>query len=671
MLVWCLAILWPPCKRRIFPSVSNSCQESFYMCGIVGVFSQNMEEQERRALIAPMLASLKHRGPDGESSWSNGTLSLGHSRLAVIDVSVNGEQPMTSHCGRYVITFNGEIYNFKELRSLLQNVVWRGAADTEVLLAAISHWGLDKALTKLDGMFAFGLWDNLNKELFLVRDSLGEKPLYFYEDQNTVIFSSELRAIETVPGIELSISRSAITQYLRHGNIPWPESIYNEVSKLQPGTYVKFSGKSTKSIDQFFNLKKLIMSSKEQAYIDIDTGISELHLALSNSVSRRMVSDVPIGAFLSGGTDSSLVVSLMQEQSSQNVNTFSVGFDAGEFDEAGDARAVAKYLGTEHTELYVSSKDSLDLVNDLGEIYDEPFADSSQIPTLLVSQLARKDVTVGFSGDGGDELFSGYLRYRATLDIWNVLKRIPFKRQVQIILEKIPPQILGSLLGFLKPIAMRYGREGKMADKLVRFISYMGFNSIEDLYSGSIAHWGKADKVVKNGYFKHKRDYGEELTNFHEKMLYIDSIDYLEGDILQKVDRASMRHSLEVRVPLIELGVISTAWKMPLEMRVRDDVTKWPLKNILSKYIPEHLVEKRKKGFGVPIDYWLRNELRDWMHDQLSMSVIKSQGVFNYEPIQKAMNAHLNGRQNNGQKLWNILMFQQWLMADSQRINRL
>ena len=671
MLVWCLAILWPPCKRRIFPSVSNSCQESFYMCGIVGVFSQNMEEQERRALIAPMLASLKHRGPDGESSWSNGTLSLGHSRLAVIDVSVNGEQPMTSHCGRYVITFNGEIYNFKELRSLLQNVVWRGAADTEVLLAAISHWGLDKALTKLDGMFAFGLWDNLNKELFLVRDSLGEKPLYFYEDQNTVIFSSELRAIETVPGIELSISRSAITQYLRHGNIPWPESIYNEVSKLQPGTYVKFSGKSTKSIDQFFNLKKLIMSSKEQAYIDIDTGISELHLALSNSVSRRMVSDVPIGAFLSGGTDSSLVVSLMQEQSSQNVNTFSVGFDAGEFDEAGDARAVAKYLGTSHTELYVSSKDSLDLVNDLGEIYDEPFADSSQIPTLLVSQLARKDVTVCLSGDGGDELFSGYLRYRATLDIWNVLKRIPFKRQVQIILEKIPPQILGSLLGFLKPIAMRYGREGKMADKLVRFISYMGFNSIEDLYSGSIAHWGKADKVVKNGYFKHKRDYGEELTNFHEKMLYIDSIDYLEGDILQKVDRASMRHSLEVRVPLIELGVISTAWKMPLEMRVRDDVTKWPLKNILSKYIPEHLVEKRKKGFGVPIDYWLRNELRDWMHDQLSMSVIKSQGVFNYEPIQKAMNAHLNGRQNNGQKLWNILMFQQWLMADSQRINRL
>jgi len=526
-------------------------------------------------------------------------------------------------------------------------------------------------LTKLDGMFAFGLWDNLNKELFLVRDSLGEKPLYFYEDQNTVIFSSELRAIETVPGIELSISRSAITQYLRHGNIPWPESIYNEVSKLQPGTYVTFSGKSTKSIDQFFNLKKLIMSSKEQAYIDIDTGISELHLALSNSVSRRMVSDVPIGAFLSGGTDSSLVVSLMQEQSSQNVNTFSIGFDAGEFDEAGDARAVAKYLGTSHTELYVSSRDSLDLVNDLGEIYDEPFADSSQIPTLLVSQLARKDVTVCLSGDGGDELFSGYLRYRATLDIWNVLKRIPFKRQVQIILEKIPPQILGSLLGFLKPIAMRYGREGKMADKLVRFISYMGFNSIEDLYSGSIAHWGKADKVVKNGYFKHKRDYGEELTNFHEKMLYIDSIDYLEGDILQKVDRASMRHSLEVRVPLIELGVIATAWKMPLEMRVRDDVTKWPLKNILSKYIPEDLVEKRKKGFGVPIDYWLRSELRDWMHDQLSMSVIKSQGVFNYEPIQKAMNAHLNGRQNNGQKLWNILMFQQWLMADSQRINRL
>ncbi len=641
------------------------------MCGIVGILSSVIPRHSRAKLIPSMLETLKHRGPDGHSDWSNDILSLGHTRLAVIDVSLHGQQPMISGCGRYTITFNGEIYNFEDLRQALPAIKWRGSSDTEVLLAAIAHWGLDETLTKVDGMFAFGLWDDLHKKLFLARDGLGEKPLYFYEDEKTVIFSSELRAIESVPGIQLSISRSAITQYLRHGNIPWPESIYNEVSKLQPGTYVEFSSKSAKSIRQFFNLKKLIMSSKEQPFIDIDTGISELHVALSASVRRRMVSDVPIGAFLSGGTDSSLVVSLMQEQSLQKINTFSIGFDSTEFDEADDARAVAKYLGTSHTELYVSSRDSLDLVKVLGEIYDEPFADSSQIPTLLVSQLARKHVTVCLSGDGGDELFSGYLRYRATLDIWNFLKRIPYKRQVQIILEKIPPQILGSLLGFLKPIAMRYGREGKMADKLVRFISYMDFNSIEDLYSGSIAHWGKADKVVKDGYFKHRRDYGEELTNFHEKMLYMDSIDYLEGDILQKVDRASMRHSLEVRVPLIEQGVIATAWKMPLEMRVRDHISKWPLKNILSKYIPEHLVEKRKKGFGVPIEDWLRNELRDWMNDQLSESVIKNQGVFNYEPIVKARNEHLAGRQNNGQKLWNILMFQQWLMADSKRIHRL
>jgi asparagine synthase (glutamine-hydrolysing) len=641
------------------------------MCGIVGIFSSNIANKDRTALISPMLNTLRHRGPDGQSVWSNDVLSLGHARLAVLDVSSNGQQPMTSHCGRYTITFNGEIYNFEDLRKTLDGVKWRGTSDTEVLLAAISEWGLDGALQKVNGMFAFGLWDVYEEKLFLVRDFLGEKPLYFYENEQTVIFSSELRAIECIPEIELSISRSAITQYLCYGNIPWPESIYNEVSKMQPGSYICFSGGSIEYQKQYFSLKKHIIQSKEQPIFDIDVGIGELHSALSNSVHQRMVSDVPLGAFLSGGTDSSLIVALMQEQSTVDVKTFSIGFDNKEFDEASDARAVAKHLGTEHTELYVSSADSLGLVEDLGQIYDEPFADSSQIPTLLVSKLARKDVTVCLSGDGGDELFSGYLRYKATLDIWNFLKWIPFRRQVTKILVKIPPGMYGFLLGFLKPIALRYGREGMMAQKLTRFISYIDSTSIDELYMRSISHWKDAATVVKGGHFKCRRDHGAEFTNFHEKMLYMDSIDYLEGDILQKVDRASMWHSLEVRVPMIDLNVIATAWKIPLEVKVRGGISKWPLKYILGKYLPAELVDKKKKGFGVPIDFWLRNQLREWMQDHLRKETLKEQGVFDYETIHKVMVSHLEGRENNGQKLWDILMFQQWLAGDPKRIQRL
>jgi len=641
------------------------------MCGIVGIYSSKITNKDRTALISPMLETLRHRGPDGQSSWSNDVISLGHARLAVIDVSSNGQQPMTSHCGRYTITFNGEIYNFKDLRKILDGFKWRGTSDTEILLAAISEWGLDGALQKVNGMFAFGLWDAYEEKLFLVRDFLGEKPLYFYENEETVIFSSELRAIESIPEIELSVSRSALTQYLTYGNIPWPESIYNEVSKMQPGSYICFSGGSIEYHKQYFSLKNHIIQSKKQPVHDIDDGIDLFHSALSNSVYQRMESDVPLGAFLSGGTDSSLIVALMQEQSNLDVKTFSIGFDTKEFDEASDARAVAKHLGTKHTELYVSSEDSLNLVENLGQIYDEPFADSSQIPTLLVSKLARKDVTVCLSGDGGDELFSGYLRYRATLDIWSAIKKIPFRKKIAKMLIKIPPNILSLLLSFLKPIALRYGREGSITQKLTRFLGYMDASSVDDLYKKSITHWENAAAVVKGGNFKYLRDHGEDFTNFHEKMLYMDSIDYLEGDILQKVDRASMHHSLEVRVPMIDLNVIAAAWRIPLEVKVRKGISKWPLKHILGKYLPSDLVDKKKKGFGVPIDFWLRNQLKEWMQEHLRKETIMEQGVLDYEAIHEVMMSHLEGHQNNGQKLWDILMFQQWLTADPKRIQRL
>ncbi len=637
------------------------------MCGIVGIYSDILSDSERSGSIGPMLDSLVHRGPDGASIWSAGLLSFGHRRLAVQDISNNGVQPMTSRCGRYVITFNGEIYNFNDLRNELPTKGWRGHSDTEVLVEAISEWGLDATLAKINGMFAFGLWDSVLNKLHLVRDCLGEKPLYVYHENRTIVFASELRAIEAAGFINLTLSRSAVTGFVKCGNIPWPETIYNEVSKLRPGTYITFDTSGEIKTTQYWSLKSLITAAKKNLILDEADGISHIQKAISKAVKIRMFSDVPFGAFLSGGTDSSLMVAMMQSHSIDKINTFSIGFNVPGYNEADDARLVSTILGTNHTELYISSDDALSVIPNLGHLYDEPFADSSQIPTLLVSQLARKDVTVAISGDGGDELFGGYLRYKTTIHIWEVLKKLPFRHQIAAVLSKVPPQLLGALLGFLKPLSAQYGRDGRMALKVTRLIRLMRANDIEHLYSINLVHWENAADLVIGGHSKFTRAADMTFDDFFEKMMYIDTIDYLEGDILQKVDRASMAHSLEVRVPLIDTNVIEAAWMLPMNMKRRNNVDKWVLKELLGKYLPYDLIHKKKLGFGVPIDDWLRGDLSEWAQDLLSRDRLASQGLFHVRIIEKTLADHLSGKENNGTKLWDILMLQQWLDASPRR----
>jgi asparagine synthase (glutamine-hydrolysing) len=637
------------------------------MCGIVGIYSDVLSNSERSASIRPMLDSLAHRGPDGASTWSAGLLSFGHRRLAIQDISNNGVQPMRSHCGRYVITFNGEIYNFKDLRNVLHSKIWRGYSDTEVLVEGISEWGLDATLAKINGMFAFGLWDSVLNQLHLVRDSLGEKPLYVYHEKRTIVFASELRAIEELKYVNLTISRSAVTEFLKCGNVPWPETIYNEVSKIRPGTYLTFEASGKIKTTQYWSFESVITAAKSNLILDEADGISHIEKAISRAVKIRMICDVPFGAFLSGGTDSSLMVAMMQNFSIDKINTFSIGFNYPGYNEAEDAKLVSSILGTNHTELYITSADALSVVPNLSDVYDEPFSDSSQIPTLLVSQLARKHVTVAISGDGGDELFSGYLRYKATIHIWEALKKLPFRHQVATVLSKFPPKLLGTLLGFLKPLASQYGRDGNMAGKITRLIRLMRAKDIEHLYRSNLVHWENTTDLVVGGGSKVERVAEMEFGDFCEKMMYIDTIDYLEGDILQKVDRASMAHSLEVRVPLIDTNVIEAAWMLPMNMKRRNNVDKWVLKEVLGKYLPYDLIHKKKRGFGVPLDDWLRHDLSEWAQDLLSHDRLVRQGLFRPSIVEKTLADHLSGKENNGTRLWDILMLQQWLDANPRR----
>ena len=581
---------------------------------------------------------------------------------------------MVSASGRYVTAFNGEIYNHQDLRSRLakggvQPIEWRGHSDTETLLACIEVWGLEATLKKAMGMFAVVLWDCEERRLFLARDRMGEKPLYYGWQKDVFLFASELKALKAHPAFGGEIDRDALALQLRHNYIPAPYSIYKGIQKLLPGTFLelrtggkRLSASVLPEPKPYWSLKQVATSGEgaEHRWDDREA-VSRLEELLRDSVRQQMVADVPLGAFLSGGVDSSTIVALMQAQSDRPVRTFTIGFNEASHDEAGHAKAVAYNLGTIHTELYVSPQQALEVIPRLPTLYDEPFSDSSQIPTFLVSQLTRQHVTVSLSGDAGDELFGGYNRYFTVMDYLRKLKRLPpyARRSLAWAIEAIPLSVWD--------VPMRMARIERRAERIRKTVEILGAPNPEFLYRRRVSHWQHPSDLVIDATEPPTvlTDCAAwpELADFEHRMMYLDAISYLPDDILVKVDRAAMSVSLETRVPFLDHRVVEFAWRLPLSMKIRNGRGKWILRELLYKHVPEELVDRPKMGFGVPIDSWLRGPLRDWAEALLNESRLQQEGVFNPGPIRRKWEEHLNGRCNWQYHLWDVLMFQAWLQA--------
>ena len=656
------------------------------MCGIAGLIDTRRRggAEGLNAAARAMAEALRHRGPDDAGTWCEAEhgLALGHRRLSIIDLSPAGHQPMASHDERYVMSYNGEIYNFLDLRRDLEagGASFRGHSDTEVLLAAVSAWGLAGALERCNGMFAFALWDRAERTLSLARDRLGEKPLYFGWNRGAFLFASELKALAAWPGFAPEVDRDALALSLRHNYVPAPYSIYRGIYKLPPATLLRLTpdlqgaDPGLAALGRRFEAYWSARETAERGVQDPFTGseaeaIEALDACLRRAVASRMVADVPLGAFLSGGIDSSSVVALMQAQSERPVKTFSIGFHEAGYNEAEHAKAVAQHLGTEHTELYVTPQEAREVIPRLPVLYDEPFADSSQIPTFLVSGLARSTVTVSLSGDGGDELFGGYNRYFWAEAIWRKLGRLPApaRRALAGAIRAAPPrtwQRLFDLAGPVLPGRLRQPRAGEKLHKLARML---GIHGQEALYMRLVSHWSEPCDVVLGARepptaLSDPAQWAR-LESYTARMMYLDTVSYLPDDILAKVDRASMAVSLEARVPLLDHRVVELAWRLPLDMKVRGGEGKWILRRVLERYVPRQLFERPKMGFGVPIDDWLRGPLRDWAEALLDEGRLRREGFFEPAPIRRLWQEHLAGRSDWHYDLWNVLIFQAWQEA--------
>jgi len=654
------------------------------MCGLTGFWQPGgFAASEAKAMAAAMAQRLNHRGPDDSGVWVDREvgIALAHRRLSILDLSPAGHQPMVSVSGRYVIVFNGEIYNHPELRRELDDSPhpglqpgegggrrWRGHSDTETLLAGVEAWGMEATLKKSVGMFAIALWDRTERVLTLARDRMGEKPLYYGWQGDTFLFGSELKALKAHPAFQAEIDRDSLALMLRYCYIPAPYSIYKGIRKLPPGTYLNLLvGQREVEPLPYWSLRQVAERGQAQPFAGSETeAVTALEAHLLEAIGLQMIADVPLGAFLSGGIDSSTVVALMQAQSSRPVKTFTIGFHEEGYNEAQHARVVARHLGTEHTELYLTPNEAMNVIPRLPALYDEPFSDSSQIPNFLVSQLAKHHVTVSLSGDAGDELFGGYDRYFLARSIWRKVGWTPYgcREGLARAIRWLPPKVwnlIGQPLANFLPGGLRPRPVGDRAHKLAEIIPY---GSPEELYRGLVSHWKRPANVVIGATEPPSaltdRAGWPALTGFEPRMMYLDAMSYLPDDILVKVDRAAMGMSLETRVPFLDHRVVEFAWGLPLSMKIRGGEGKWILKQVLYKYVPKELIERSKMGFGVPIASWLRGPLREWAEALLDENRLNREGYFNPAPIRQKWVEHLSGQRNWHFCLWDILMFQAW-----------
>lgn len=630
------------------------------MCGFVGFFEPGgFVSSKSENVLYQMRDKLIHRGPDDGGVWFDGEAGIGltHRRLSIIDLTEAGHQPMISKTGRYVIVFNGEIYNHLDLRQRLEKreiVKWVGHSDTETLLASIEVLGIEQTLKESVGMFAFALWDRKTHTLILARDRIGEKPLYYGWQGRVLLFGSELKALKIHPYFENELNSEVLPLYMRHGYIPAPSSIWKGIRKLMPGTFIVFGSSDFGMIPiskSYWSLSEAIEVNQNSSFKGTeDQAIDELEILLSNAIKGQQLSDVPIGAFLSGGVDSSTIVSLMQAQSTKPIKTFTIGFNEAEFNESNHAKLISEHLGTDHHELNLTPKDSLDIIPSLSRIFDEPFGDSSAVPTLLVAKLAKQHVTVSLSGDAGDELFGGYERY-SKFERWNNLVSL------------VPNVFREPLSAAIRVAPLGFTTFGKRHQKLLAEI--LASKNPTKLYSSLTSHWLNGDNVVVNkseaNYWLNKTSFNTSLNDPLDQVMLADTMTYLPDDILVKVDRAAMAVSLETRVPMLDHRIVEWSFSLPQNLKTRGMNAKWVLRKLLHRHVPQKLIERPKMGFGVPIGAWLRGPLKDWAEDLLDPISMEKDGFFNVKPVQDKWKEHKLGLNNWECHLWDVLMFQSWL----------
>ena len=641
------------------------------MCGISGIIyrAANRSADEIQSQIEMMTEVMKHRGPDYKGTWADAKngVALGHRRLAIVDLTPTGDQPMVSADGRYVLTLNGEIYNHRQLRAELSaiNCKFRGTSDTEVVLSTISQWGIFSAINKFVGMFAFGLWDKYEKTMYLVRDRMGEKPLYYGWCGAAFAFGSELKALRSIQDWQAEIDRDALSLYFRFNYVPSAFSIYKGIYKLLPGSILtlpkeRIVAGSIPEPVRYWSLDETARKACSDPFRGTDEeAINELERLLKESVSGQMMADVPIGAFLSGGIDSSTIVALMQAQSPRPVRTFTIGFREAAYSETGFARAVARHLGTDHTELEIAPRDALNVIPLLPDLYDEPFADSSQIPTFLVARLARKHVTVSLSGDGGDEVFCGYNRHVKLDRLWRYSRLVPqsIRKGFSLAFEVLPTRWYDRLL--------EDRLQGVLGDQVQKSLSILKMANAEEMYLSLASIWPNAGDLVLGSSepptLLSKPQEWPLLPSYLDRLLYVESATSLPDDMLVKVDRAAMGVSLETRVPFLDHRVVEFSWRLPIRMKLHQGVSKWILRQVLAKYVPPPLVDRPKSGFGVPIDTWLKGPLKSWADDLLAPRRLADEGFLNASLVWNKWNEHLNGYRKWQHQLWSVLMFEAWL----------
>ncbi len=664
------------------------------MCGLAGFLSASdtISASAWSSVLTEMGNAIRHRGPDDNGVWCDVDSGIGmsHRRLSILDLSPAGHQPMVSASGRFVTVFNGEIYNHLDLRRDLEaklaldtfdssanraqnnsNLTWRGHSDTETLLVGFDEWGITETIKKTLGMFAIAVWDKQDRTLTLARDRMGEKPLYYGWQGNTFLFGSELKALKVHPDFQGAIDRDAIALLMSHNYIPAPYSIYQNIKKLIPGSILNVSLQNREAqLMRYWDARNVVANGFEYPFSGTpEEAVDALDKLLADAVGKQMMADVPLGAFLSGGIDSSTIVALMQAQSMRPVRTFTIGFHEAGYNEAEHAKAVAKHLGTDHTEMYINSQQATEVIPRLPSLFCEPFSDSSQIPTFLVSQLARQNVTVSLSGDGGDELFCGYERYFKAFKLQKILGGVPngLNSIFPEMVKGIPQPIWNGLCAPVRPFLSSskkmtdFGYKIHLAADMLKARSC----SKEELYHFMVRHWRNPSDLViglsdLNTVFTDQQ-LQPKTDNFYNKMMALDMLSYLPDDILTKVDRAAMSVSLETRVPLLDHRVVEFAWSLPFDYKLRDGEGKWPLRQVLYKYIPKLMMDRPKKGFGIPIHIWLRGSLRDWAEELLSETRLRQQGYLNPLPIRQKWAEHLSGKGDWQYLLWDVLMFQAWL----------